>query len=69
MNLILIEEGVLQLIFEEISGKSVADVHGFLEDIAEAAGEHDSSLEAFLACKRLLEGLNIGQSASVVSAS
>lgn len=44
MDLVLEKESIIKLFFEEISGKSVANVHSFLEDVTQTACEHHTSL-------------------------
>lgn len=69
MHLILIEELIAELGQQEVPGVGVADVHGLLEDIAQTARKHDSSPLLLLAGEGFLEGLDVGQSASVVASS
>lgn len=68
MHLILEEEPIAEFVEEEVPGVGVADVHGLLEDVPEAAGEHDPSALLLPAGEGFLEGLDVGQPAAVVPA-
>jgi hypothetical protein len=67
MHLILEKETIIQLIQQEITSISIADVHSFFENISQTASEHDSSTRIVLTCERFLERFDISQSASVVT--